>query len=464
MIADKDIELAATDTANESPPDMNGEQTGRQVGAGDRDSPIMGMVGGGGVVPGWGNCPGPTIRTYRRMLNNPIVAIGRMAVNAPVRASDWSVQAADDAPAGARELVEDVMIDHRPMLVNQALQMLDFGHKPFEIIWDQVNGSIVPRKFKSLLPEKTIILADKGTGAYRGLKQDRGPNNEPVELMPAETLLFVNDPKASDDYLGRSLLENIRCSAWWPWEQSLHREGQQTTKISGSQIVVRYPPGQSKDANGGDRDNFELAQQIISHLAAGKGIAAPMVFQKWAEGAIARGVDPSKLLAWTIDFLEPGTGYVPELLDGMRHKEAMILRGIMVPERSVSEGKFGTKAESESQAEFVFVYAQGVLDEIVQCVNWYVVDRILAFNYGTEARGKVWIGAEPIIDAKVGLIRDIVKTVLTNPANADLLQALTDFDAQLDMVGVPKNEDPQADSMRDAVERLRDQATGTGGQ
>jgi len=432
---DHGVSLAASmPNSNEQPPRVGDERTGVQSKHDDMMGGVGQILGQMSNVPGWGTCPGPTFQTYRQIQKNPIVAIGRMVIDAPVKAATWSIESDEGAPRDASDLIESALLDMRPLIMQFALQMLDFGFQPYELVWKDVSGAVLPTKFKALKHDKTKILADKRTGAYRGIRQGD------VTLLPSNTLLFTHDPETTDDYYGNSLYENIRKSAWWPWERSLQREGQFTTKVAGTTVVVKYPMGSGKDMHGAKVDNYDLAKKLLANLSAGAGVAMPKIYESWATDAIARGADPEKLLAWTIDYLEPGRGHHEQMIAGMRHKEANMLRGLMVPERSVTEGKFGTKAESETQAGIAMAFSAEILQQIIRCLNWYVVDRILRFNYGEQAVGTVRLIAEELINEKKMLVRELVKEILANPVNADLWMTMTDVAAQLDLAGLPTPE------------------------
>lgn len=431
------IELASVRPEGQVQEPATGEQTGAQQRG---NSPIgadgsvdAGAIGGGIQVNQ--QAPAGTINTYRAMRRHPTIAIGRMAVHAPIKSAKWTIETDDDAPSGAEDLIEKHVVDHQPVIVREAVRMLDYGRQPFELVWDVVEGALVPDKYKPLLPEITKAQVTQDNGRFAGAK------NADVPLTPEQTLWFAFDMEGTNWY-GRSLFENIRESAWWPWVQALRRESTFSGKVAGPTLAVGYVPGKGKDKHGAEVDNFDLAQKIGQAYGMGQHVAFPKMLVPWAEDMLRHNVDPNKLMSWSIDFIEPSTGHASEFIANMKHKETGMLRGLMVPERAVTEGQYGTKAESETQAELVLVFAREVLMEIVRCVNWYVVDRILALNYGEEARGTVRIVAEELIDEKAALIREIVKAMFSQPVNASLWQAMTDVQAQLDLVGLPQPETP----------------------
>ena len=382
---------------------------------------------------GFEPCPGPTIRTYREMLRNPTIQIGLRAAKSPVVQSEWSVESEDGVPDEVVSFVSDYCLVHRPMILREGLKAVEFGYYPFEIVWDTVDSKIVPAKLKPLRPEKTEILTDKTTGAFLGLR------NGGVALEPDDCLLFSLDGEAGD-FRGRSRLENIRTDAWWPWKSALTQTQNYTRKAAGIIPRVQYPVGTSKDRNGTIVDNSEIARQVMDTIMRGKGVCMPRVIDKSGEGLVARGIDPSPFMSWQIDFIEAGGSHGSELSDMLTKFEALMLRGLYVPERSITEGANGTKAEAETHSSVMVDMAESTLEQIMEVVNWHLVDKAVRRNFGENWVGMVWIKAAPIKDDKLDMLSSLVRDVLANPQNVDLLLSTIDLPTSAELIGLPVRE------------------------
>lgn len=425
-----------TQLATAPPPDPRevkpptlGEQTSRQVA----------MISPFFDIPGFGKPQPSTIKTYRKMRSNPTIAIARMAATAPIKAAPWSFEASDEAPKGAIELIENTLESVLRLIVREMLRSLDLGHYPFEIVWEAKEArefglpmALVPRKIKPLLPEKTEVLIDKSTGAFAGLKQGK------VTLEPVESLLFTYDGEAGNFY-GRPRNENIR-KPWSAWDQMLDRIGKFTNKVAAVIPIIRHPGGTSKDASGADKTDHELAVDILTNLDHAKGVAWPMEILPWAEDAMKAGVDVSSILSWQITFLETKGQHAKEMTDVMRLLDSYLTRGWLVPERAVLEGQHGTKAEAGEHADIALQAAEEVLLDIALCINWYLIDKILILNYGTDAAGTVTATPAPLTDEQKAFFRAILKTVLTQPATVDLLFSMVNVDAMVERSGLPPSE------------------------
>jgi len=401
-----------------------GEETKKQTA-----SDVAGLADG---FMGFGQALSGTYKTYRKMRNNPTIALARMVAMAPIRTATYSVVSSDDVPEERVEFISEHLQAMWPGLIKQILYALDYGWMPFEKVW-QVNsaGKLIYRKLKPLLVDKTQIMIDRETGLFTGLKQ------EAVELPVEKCFVFTYDGEAGDLY-GRSRHENLRETVWNQWIQISERRGQYTRKVAGVTPMIEYPEGESLNEQGVKKSNFELAKAVLSKLGEGNGVCMPNTMAKFAGDLARSGIDIAALKAWHISFLETKGTHGKGFTDTLRHLESLMMRGWLVPERAATEGQYGTKAESEAQASLALVIADLTFADILQAISWYVVNPLLVYNYGQETENSIWLergGLDPVLQA---FYREIIKAVLIHPQNVDLFETWLDVDAMLDNVGLPK--------------------------
>lgn len=404
-------------------------QNGR-IPAQGASSRVLGYVGLLGGLAGMAPASAGTLSTYREMLCNPTIAIARAAATAPIKLAPWSYEADDDVPDEHVAFIRGAIEPLRRGLVRDMCRAIDFGFAAFEKVWTIKDGMTVVSKCKALLPELTCLKVD-AHGTLTGLE------NQGVELGLDYALVYSYDVEA-DNWYGRSRLENLRDTAWRAWTDTFGKSGQLTTKITSVVPIAEYPDGESPGRDGGMKANWQHAQECIERLGSGRGVALPKVFLPGFEDLMRAGADISDLMAWTIRFLETRAGHGTEMLEMCRHWERLMARGYLAPERTILEGQFGTKADAQTHTDTLMASSDEVASDIVEVVNAGLVDPMLVRNFGEQARGTVRI-TKAATDSKVQeFVRSIVSSVLTNPANVDLLQTLTDVDAMLDQAGVPK--------------------------
>jgi hypothetical protein len=427
--------------ANTSPQPIAGvEKTQEQV-ARMSEGGIVGVGTTLAELQGYGKPPSGTYTTYRRMRQDPTIAMARAIAMSPIRMANWSYEADDDAPEGAREFIQDQFDKLRSKLLHDMLYALDYGWQAFEKVLEIVNREgqqrLGYRKVKPLIPDLTEILYEKANpGIFSGLKQGR------VMLEASKSFVFTNDMEGTDMY-GRSRMENLRKTVWPASSKLFDREGMYVQKASGIIPMIQYPLGESKDKSGNVTSHFELAQRLLDRLGSGKGVTMPNIMAKWAEQLANRGVtDPKALQAWMITFLESAGNHGAEFVQLGERYDKLKFRGWLVPERTAQEGTHGTKAEAEAHADVALMVAELTNQDIVRHVNWYLIDPLLAWNWGDEAKGKVKVVPEKLVDEEKALLRSVMKQVLSG--NIDALNDLLDMDAVVEMLGLPKAEESVA--------------------
>lgn len=392
---------------------------------------VFGGTGGGFTPP-----PDRTYQTYRLMRCDPTIALARAVATAPIKAASWSVEAKDDARDDAVDLVMSVFMPMLPTLVRDCCFGLDYGWQPFEKVWEirKSDGRAGFRKLKPLLPDITQIVVDQETGAFAGVK------NGEAKLSPFDSLVYSHDMEGGD-YYGRSRHENLRQYAWSAWRDTYMQAGKYMNKAAGIIPMVTYPVGESKGEDGRKRPNSEIAKDLLRNLPAGNGIAMPTVIDGAFEELLRQGVNPRDALAWRISFVEATGDHTAGFERMLRYFDSSKMRGWLVPERVALEGQHGTLAESNAHADVALSIAEETLGEIARHLNWYAVDDLLAVNFGEDARGTVELVPSPLVNEDRAFYRNVVTTMLTNPAAYETAQMMLDVDAILDVSGLPKSEE-----------------------
>ena len=369
-----------------------------------------------------------TYKNYRRMRTVPTVALARAVFHAPIKAAKWSWQKADDASDDMLDLVKDNLDTMRPWIMHNALYGMDYGHTDFEKVFEVVGGRLVLKKLKPLRVEKTKVLVEP-SGSFAGVKQEK------IVLAPENVLHWTYDMEAGD-FNGRSWFENAR-TIWSAWEKTSKQLGRYTQKVAGTTVLLRYPQGDLKGESGDVQANKKHAENILAGLGRGAGVAIPVRFFGWAQDMLRKGIDPTKLVQWQFDLLEPKAAHGKDFVDTLQHQERQLARALLVPERAILEGVHGTKADAGEHGDVFLTIAQEVLEDIIRHLNWYVVDQLLVLNWGEAARGQVWIEPEPLQDEAKSFLRALFRQVI-NPQTADLLENWLDLDAVLELLGLPK--------------------------
>lgn len=334
-------------------------------------------------------------------------------------------------PEAITEFIQDQLDYLWPSLMQYVLDAKDFGFQAFEKVYEYSERFFVIQKLKALRPDKTQVVIDKTTGAFRGLKQDG------VEL-PETNVFWYTYQGSPGDYYGRSQFENSRTTAWKMWQEVTNKALFYVGKIAGVLPVVRYPVGESQDASGAMKSNFDIATAILAKLGSGHGIAAPNELPPWAQDLARSGIDPTALMSWNVSFLETKGQHATGLTTMLRYWDSCLMRSWLVPERAAVEGQYGTKAESSVHQDLALSLAELVFQDILRHVNWYIINPLLRINFGSQYENKITVVMGGLTATAKAFLQKVITQVLSAPANIDLLQLWLDIDVVLDSLGVPK--------------------------
>jgi hypothetical protein len=184
------------------------------------------------------------------------------------------------------------------------------------------------------------------------------------------------------------------------------------TKIAGSHWVIHYPVGSSPYNNSDtDVNNYDIAVDILNKLVASGKIVIPRKISQYIEDLNTVKAED----AWKIEILSDAGKGATQFIERMKYLDALKARGIGTPERAVFEGQFGTKAESEAQADFAIVNIESRHLLVTQAVNDQIVDLALDLNWGRNARGTVFIKPIPLTDEKKKWLQELYLNFLSNP-------------------------------------------------
>ena len=372
----------------------------------------------------------PTYRTYRKMRENPTIALARIVATAPIRTAEWTLEADDGVPEEQTKFIQQNLTSLWHNLINDTLLALDYGFSAGELIYDTSEGQTVLARVKPLAVDKTTILTDDH-GNFTGLK------NAKVELDEDESFLYSYDTEAGNLY-GRPRHENIRTTAYLEWCDIQKKRAKYFKKSAGAVPQVHYPDGEGKDAGGAVIPNYRTAVQLVKALQDGDGIAVPRILAPWVEEVARDGKTPADVEAWRLDFLESKSQHGAEFTDAMKHCESLMLRGWLVPERAAVEAQTaGSRADSGTAADFAMMTCDVMLQDLVQTFNQQIVNPLLVYNYGDKAKGTVRIKRAGVVPALQAFYRSLVTATLGQPANIQLMLKLVDMNSLVSAAGLP---------------------------
>lgn len=377
----------------------------------------------------------------RLMRKQPTIALVRELVIAPALAAGWTVEAEEDAPEGAKEFIDKQMQPHRLKLLRTAmLGVIDFGWSPFEKVFDvSSTKEVVIKKFKPLLQDITEIAVKRKTGAFDGLRNTPVDGTAVIDLSREHSLLFSIDVEGTDWY-GQAILKNLE-DAYDDWVTVGQSASRYDEKIAGAMWVVHYPLGKSNYL-GETLDNGLIADKILDALRSSGALKVP----RYVAG-LSEDIDDESKDAWKIELItDPGSAKAA-FIDRQSYLDKLFARGLGLPERSVLEGQFGTKADAQAHADFAITNIELRHLMFVHDINKHAVNQLLRLNWGEQFEDTVHIEPAPLTDVQLVFLKEVFTALMTNPETALDVVDQIDKKALQDKLGIPIEEQEDDDDL-----------------
>ena len=373
-------------------------------------------------------------KTYRTMGTQPTLSLAQALVAAPVVAGSWAVEADDDVknPDDKIQFIHDQLDPHRETIIETAMNGgAKFGWQPYELVYARENGKIILHNPKPLLQDITTILVEQETGAFWGYKQTTSGGTS--VLIEKRYAMLINFRVEGTQWHGTSLYENAR-ETYNQWREASEGAERYDAKMAGSHWVVHYPVGTSP-LDEVETDNATIANNLLDALESSGSAAVPTSIA--AHITEMSNANPM----WKVEIMEDKGGRQPTFVDRLKYLDAMLVRSLLIPERAILEGEFGTKAEAGVHADLAVTMVTLWDRHIANSVNKQPVDELLEQNYGKALRGKVYIVPAPLTDPQISFLRTVYEKILSNPATMLEEFATINTDALKDKLGLPKSEE-----------------------
>lgn len=386
----------------------------------------------------------------REMRKDPTIALARSIAIAPMLLASWSVEKEANAPPGAQEEIARQLQPYRAHLLKHGGNgSMDFGWSPFEKVFglDSTGRNII-KKLKPLLQDITDICVTED-GSFDGfLQPDTRPNNfgQPDIRLDVQDCLLLNFDVEGTNWYGQGLMD-IAMKPYDAWEQTEAGAKRYDSKLAGTHWIIYYPQGTSTYNGVADTDNLEIARGIIRDLQSSGVIAIPSSLDPTLDDLnrqLKEGKPP-----WRIELINDGGSGGQVYIDRGKYLDALKVRAFGMPERSILEGTFGTKAEAETHGDIAIVLMETRHQTFCQQINWYLVNQLLRYNYGEGSENTVYIKPAPLTDTAIGFLRELFKTLIADPTAGVLLLEKIDQESLFDRLSIPVK--PLEDTQEPAV-------------
>jgi len=349
-----------------------------------------------------------TFKELKALRKDPTIALGSGLLVSGILAGAWSIETDEEKLEEVTDFITKVMLPLRESIIRPAVAFgrISYGWMPYEEVFAIKDGRIVIERMKPLLHEITTILVDDN-GNFRGFRQ-KSPS-DPIGIdVPFEKCTLINFDVEGGDLYGYALLENIRAiqTAWSECDKGAKKYD---AKIAGAHWVIHYPTGvTTRNEERGAEDNYDIAMEMLHALEASGSIVVPSTVSDDVQELNLAHI--SKLYQWNVELISDQSPRQASFIEREKHLEALMMRGLGIPERACTEGHYGTKSEAETHVDLLITNMESIDRAIVQVVNTQVVDQLLMLNWGL-APGTVRLVAAPLIDEQISFLRKLYLTL-----------------------------------------------------
>ncbi len=357
-----------------------------------------------------------TYTQLRVVRKDPTVVLGRTILISCLQAGSWNIEADEDVADGVVDSLQHLMALREDFIYNAVAHgRVDFGWQGFEKLFAIKDNRLMVESLKVLLHDITTILVDD-KGHFNGYRQ-RGLLNagEPVDV-PVEKCLHIAFDVEGQNYYGVPLLENIR-AAQDDWAVCNDGAKRYDAKVAGTNIQVSYPPG-TGTYNGEVVNNSVIGAAIFDGVQSSGSVLIPTTTAEVLQELNTNAV--SDLYKFDVKLLEDKGKKQADFKDRLKYLDSLKVRGLLLPERALLEGQYGTKAEAGEHIGMAITNIQELDKALVRMMNEQVVNQLVCLNFGEEVVGKVRLVATPLVDKQIGFMRTMYKELSKTDRDIDL--------------------------------------------
>jgi hypothetical protein len=355
------------------------------------------------------------VSTYNKMRQDPQIALGISIIKLPIMSLLWIIDCEDnDVAAFVTEALKPIW----RRLMNSMLTAVDYGFVSHEKVWERMPMDVssvtesgrkkthfrgqaeVYRKLKAHYPDTIRIRTDGKTDDFLGIVQDIG-GGQTVTLDKDKCFFFSLEDEFGN-YYGQSRLKQAYKP--WYWKEVLYQFMLRYYERRGSPpTLVTYPIGKYLDASNNEVDNCNVALQLGQSLI--ENSVATMPYEATKDG---------RDNMWNVGYLHDekrGTMFI----DAITHLETQILRGLLVPERVVTQDiATGSYSMAATHAEAFLLSQEGLIATIEEAINTQLIPPLVQFNFKPKSWLPCVVKMEGIQHDRKRLLKEIFIEIMRN--------------------------------------------------
>lgn len=370
------------------------------------------------------------LSTYREMRLNPQISAALAVITFSIQRTDWYIESKDPK---VKEMCEYALRLIWNRLIRSISKSFSFGFSPNVKVFslDEKTGWVVISKIKDLKPELCKVKVDK-FGNYDGFYYSaQGSFSSTIpsfeSLIAPEYTFWYTDNMEDGNLYGESRLKHIYTS--WYTSNKVHLFANRYYERFGDPLLLgRAPTGAKvKDSDGKTRDAQQVMVETLKELRNNSVAVLPAA------------KDESGNYLYDAKYIESqmrGQDFETYL----RRLDMEMLRGLFVPGLIYGGESGGSFALGEEQKNTFLANVEGILANIKDYIDLYILPILVQMNMGDNAAEARW-NYQPLDKLTETLLTQIVvemiKTGKVTPEVEDISKRLG-----IQLKEVPKEDQP----------------------
>ncbi|HFC76743.1 MAG TPA: hypothetical protein ENJ27_00755 [Candidatus Moranbacteria bacterium] len=339
-----------------------------------------------------------SLETYDKMSRHYQIRFSLAVIKYTLQQIDWFIKTDD-------EVVKNMITVSLEKIWNSLIHSISksFRHgfsasvKVFEV--DVIDGKkyINYKKIKDLDPADCTVIVDEN-GNFDGFWYRKGTEYE-KKIEPMYSFWYVTDMENGNLY-GNSFLDNVY-KPWW-YSEKIHIFANRYYERFGEPLVVGRSPTNAKikDSSGNTKDAGDVMISLIEDLRNHSSLSLPS----------DRNAETKELL-YDIKFLESQMrGFDFETY--LNRLDQEISRGLFTPELIYGGGSGGSFALGTIQIQTFYTNLRGIMDNIKDYVNLYIIPQLVRYNFSGEHNVK--FEYQPITVEDVKSMFEMINIMIKN--------------------------------------------------
>ena len=321
---------------------------------------------------------------------------------------DWFIKTEDKE---IKEVLTHAISKIWNSLIRSTSKAYVYGYSPNVKVFtiEEIKGKkyYIYKKIRDLNPDECVVKVDK-YGNYDGFVYREESSTDKKEIDPKYSFWYVAGMENGNQY-GESMLKKIY-KPWW-YNEKIHTFANRYYERFGEPLIVgRAPAGATvQDQEGNAKSAQDLMKEIIENIRNHSSAQLPS----------DRETD-SKEFLYDIKYIESQMrGF--DFGNYLDRLDMEITKGLLLPELALSSGKGGSYALGSAQIDVFYTNLMGLMDNIADYVNAYIVPQLLEYNF--PANKKAEFTYQPLsTDAKKFITELIMESVKKGTMKPDINQ------------------------------------------